>query len=116
MLEGDVPAVYATPGYLLFLRGGTLLAQRLDPMSLKFSGEASPLVPASRNALLGQPTFSASETGVLTYSIVERPLTQFQWVGRSGEPQQLVGERGPYYTFDFSMDASRLGDSVSANR
>ena len=33
---------------------------------------------------------------------------QFQWVGRSGEPQQLVGEPGPYYTFDLSADASRL--------
>ena len=45
---------------------------------------------------------------MLTYSIIERPLTQFQWVGRAGELQQLVGEPGPYYTFDLSADASRL--------
>jgi len=108
LLEGDLPAIYATPGYLLFLRGGTLMAQRLDPRSLKFSGEARPLVPASRNSLVGQPTFSASDTGALTYSIVERPVTQFQWVGRAGELQQLVGEPGRYYTFDLSADASRL--------
>ena len=108
LLDGDLPAIYATRGYLLFLRGGTLMAQRLDPTSLKFSGEASPLIPASRNSLVSQPTFSASETGVLTYSIVERPLTQFQWAGRDGETQQLVGEPGPYSTFDLSADGSRL--------
>lgn len=109
LLEGDLPAIYANPGYLLFLRDTTLMAQRLDPRSLKFSGDASRLlVPARGNPLVGQVAFSASETGVLTYSISERPLTQFQWVGRAGEVQQLVGELGPYYTFDLSADASRL--------
>jgi DNA-binding winged helix-turn-helix (wHTH) protein len=109
LLEGDLPAIYATPGYLLFLRGNTLTAQRFDPSRLTFSGEASPLLsPVSANQLVGQVEFSASETGVLTYSIVERPLMQFQWVGRRGEPQQLVGAPGPYYTFDLSADARRL--------
>ncbi|MGB2713882.1 MAG: winged helix-turn-helix domain-containing protein [Vicinamibacterales bacterium] len=109
LLEGDLPAIYANPGYLLFLRDATLMAQRLDPTSLKLSGDASRLlVPAAGNPLVGQVAFSASETGVLTYSISERPLTQFQWVGRDGEVQRLVGEVGPYYTFDLSADASRL--------
>ena len=31
LLDGDFPAIYANPGYLLFLRGGTLMAQRFDP-------------------------------------------------------------------------------------
>jgi Tol biopolymer transport system component len=57
---------------------------------------------------VSQVAFSASETGGLTYSIVERPISQFQWVSRAGEPQELVGEPGPYYTFDLSADASRL--------
>ena len=109
VLEGDVPAIYANPGYLVFLQGGTLMAQRFDPKRLTFSGEASPLVPASSgNALVGHPAFSASDTGVLTYSIVERPAAQFQWVDRAGVQQQLVGEVGPYYTFDLSADGKRL--------
>jgi DNA-binding winged helix-turn-helix (wHTH) protein/Tol biopolymer transport system component len=109
LLEGDLPAIYATPGYLLFLRAGTLTAQRFDPGRLKFSGEASPLVPTwGGNPLVSQVAFSASETGVLTYAILERPVTQFQWVGRDGKPQQVVGEPGRYYTFDLSGDASRL--------
>jgi DNA-binding winged helix-turn-helix (wHTH) protein/Tol biopolymer transport system component len=109
LLEGDLPAIYANPGYLLFLQRGTLMAQRLDPRRLTFSGEANPLVAAaSANGLVSQQAFSASETGVLTYSIVERPVTQFQWVSRAGDLQQLVGEAGPYYTFDLSADESRL--------
>jgi len=105
LLPGDIPAIYA-PGYLLFLRDGTLMAQPFDPTRLEFLGGPSPLVAADR--VLNQPAVSASNTGVLTYSIVERPLTQFQWVGRAGEPQQLVADPGVYYTFDLSADSSRL--------
>jgi Tol biopolymer transport system component len=106
LLPGDIPAIYAAPGYLLFLRDGTLMSQPFDPTRLEFLGGPSPLVAADR--VLNQPAFSASNTGVLTYSIVERPLTQFQWVGRAGEPQQLVADPGVYYTFDLSADSSRL--------
>ena len=116
LLQGDLPAMYASPGYLLFLRGDTLLAQRFDLGRLAFSGEASTLIGSvSANQLVGDLGFSVSETGRLTHSIVERPLMQFQWVGRNGDPQQLVGEPGPHYTFDLSADASRLvvGQAVS---
>ena len=109
VLAGDLPAIYANPGYLLYLRSGSLMAQRVDPDTLMSSGEATRLVAAaSEDPLVSQVAFSASETGALTYSIVERPITQFQWVSRAGELQQLVGEPGPYYTFDLSADASRL--------
>jgi eukaryotic-like serine/threonine-protein kinase len=106
LLPGDVPAIYAAPGYLLFLRDGTLMAQPFDSNRLEFLGGPSPIVAADR--VFNQLGFSASDTGVLTYSIVERPLTQFQWVGRAGEPQQLVADPGVYYTFDLSADSSRL--------
>jgi eukaryotic-like serine/threonine-protein kinase len=109
LLDGDLPAVYAFPGYLLFLRGTTLMARRFDPGRLTFSGEASALLGSlSANQLQGQLGFSVSETGRLIHSIVQRPLMQFQWVGRNGDPQQLVGAPGPYYTFDLSADGRRL--------
>jgi eukaryotic-like serine/threonine-protein kinase len=110
LLRGAVPAIYASPGYLLFYRARTLLAQAFDLKRLELTGEPRPLVAAefATNQAVGQPKFSASDTGMLTYSIRERPLTQFQWVSRSGEPQQLVGNPGAYYTFDLSKDGSRL--------
>ena len=82
------------------------MAQPFDSTRLEFLGGPSPIVAADR--VFNQLGFSASDTGVLTYSIVERPLTQFQWVGRAGEPQQLVADPGVYYTFDLSADSSRL--------
>jgi DNA-binding winged helix-turn-helix (wHTH) protein/Tol biopolymer transport system component len=106
LLPGDVPAIYAAPGYLLFVRDGTLTSQPFDTNRLELLGAPSPLLAAERS--FNQLAFSASNTGVLTYSIVKRPLTQFQWVGRHGEPQKLVGDPGEYYTFDLSADNSRL--------
>ena len=108
VLQGDHPAIYANPGYLLYLRSGTLMARRVDPDTLKVGEEETQLVAASESSLVSQVAFSASETGVLTYSIVERPITQFQWVTRAGEPRELVGEPGPYYTFALSPDATQL--------
>ena len=110
LLRGAIPAIYASPGYLLFYRARTLLAQAFDLNRLELTGEPRPIVAAEfvTNQAVGQPAFSASDTGLLVYSIRERPLTQFQWVGRRGEPQQLVGNPGAYYTFDLSKDGSRL--------
>lgn len=110
LLDGDGPAVYATSGHLLFLRGGTLMVQRFDPARLELIGEAKRIVPAVFPAysLPGQPALSVSDRGVLSYGMRERPISQFQWVGRSGEPQELVGDPGMHSTFDLSRDGRRL--------
>ena len=51
VLTGDLPAIYAKPGYLLYLRSGTLMAQRADPDTLALSGEATRLLPAGSEAI-----------------------------------------------------------------
>ena len=87
------------------------MAQQFDPLQLQLHGEARPIVleaPSLQNFMIGQSTFSVSDSGVLTYAVVERPLTQFQWVGRTGEPHELVGRPGAYHTFDLSDDDGRL--------
>jgi predicted Ser/Thr protein kinase len=43
ILEADTNAVYAPPGYLLFMREGSLLAQPFDSSSGKTTGEAVPV-------------------------------------------------------------------------
>ncbi len=110
LIQGDTQAVFAEPGYVAFLQAGVLMARPFDVAALEFTGDASPIVRADslRNEVGGQPAFSAAETGVLTYAIVERPPTQFQWVGRDGRPLELVGHPGIHYTFDLSPDARRL--------
>lgn len=110
LLQGDGPALYAPPGYLLFLRSRTLMAQRFDPVRLQLTGEATPVVTAVFPAysLPGQPGLSISDTGVLTYAMMDRPVSQFQWVDRAGRLHDAVGDPGMYYTFDLSPDGRRI--------
>jgi len=118
LFKGQQPAIYAAPGYLLSPLAGNLVARPFDLTRLEFSGDPIPLFPLSLFAQDWRHRIpvSTSDTGRLTHAIVESPRLQFQWVGRSGEPQQLVGEPGPYRSFDLSPDDrwlafTRLGAS-----
>jgi hypothetical protein len=70
ILTGERAAIYAGPGYLLFLRGDTLTAQAIDPASGKLRGHpaevAGPIATAEGiTDQLG--SFSASDNGVLAF-------------------------------------------------
>ncbi len=112
LLDTEVRAIYAPPGYLLFLREGTLLAQSFDAKSLRLMGEPVPIpgTPAY-NPEVGRTTFSASETGVLVYRAgtaggVE--TTQLTWFDREGKSLDLVTEPGIYRGFWPSQDEERI--------
>ncbi len=82
-----VPSAAGDPGFLLFLRGATLLAQAFDHATLKLSGEAVPV--ADRVALNGVPGpryghVSVSETGVLAYRQQESAYANLVWLDRNG--------------------------------
>lgn len=65
LLEADSAAIYAPPGYLLFVRQGTLFAQPFDATRLQLKGQPVRLaesVPFEVNAT----AFSVSGNGVLT--------------------------------------------------
>ena len=75
-------------GYLLFVRGGTLMAQPFDSQKLEMNGEAVPI--AERITLAG---FSASDTGVLSYrNGAATPGQQLEWFDREGKVTGMVGE------------------------
>ena len=121
LLQGDHPAIYASPGYLLFTQSGDIVARAFDVDRLEFTSDLIPLVASSEYwptavysagiislAWFGSwPSFSTSDTGVLTYSIAEQPQSQFQWIGQSGRSQP-IGEPGSYATFDLAPDDMRL--------
>ena len=122
VLQGEHSAVYAAPGYLLFTRAGTIVAQSFDPERVQLKGDVTPLVEPSEYSPTpvqggdvtvldwfgAWPSFSVSETGVLTYAVSEHPKSQFQWMSRTGQLLELVGEPGPYMTFDLSTDGTQL--------
>lgn len=98
LLSANSNAAYAPPrggepGYLLFARGTTLVAQPFDHEKLRSSGES---VPVAEN--LGYyegfriADFSVSPNGVLAYgSGIVYPLTQLIWFDRGGKQLESVG-------------------------
>jgi Tol biopolymer transport system component/predicted Ser/Thr protein kinase len=81
-----------SPGHLLFLRDGTLLAQTFDEKSLHLSGEPVPLAEAiSTN--LSRATFSVSPAGMLAFRTgSDSAGVAYQWFDRAGHVTGNAGE------------------------
>ena len=73
LTAADSPAVYASPGYLLFVRQGTLLARAFDATRLEFMGEPIPIAQQVTfdNSARG---FSVSDEGTLAYRMARTTL------------------------------------------
>jgi serine/threonine protein kinase len=103
--------IYVNPGYLLFTRERTLMAQPFDTGNLETTGDASQLAnrvdAAARYSALGH--FSASQNGVLAYTsggaVGDGQLT---WYDRSGKPQGTVGPPGYMTQISLSPDGSTV--------
>jgi eukaryotic-like serine/threonine-protein kinase len=100
----DDPAHYA-PGtdgtdYLLWQRGGTLMAQRFDSTALKVLGEPRVLATETDDSRL---IVSISASGVLVYAPT-RGLSQLNWVDRAGNVLAAVGEPERTFMFRISPD------------
>jgi Tol biopolymer transport system component/predicted Ser/Thr protein kinase len=112
LLTTDTHAIYApTPGgkgYLLWRRGGALLAQELNPDTLKFAGEPRQIAEAVSGSLVGLMTAATSAGGLLLYSAF-RGATQFTWFDRTGKPLGIVGEPVENnFMFRLSRDARHI--------
>ncbi|HXH91131.1 MAG TPA: protein kinase [Thermoanaerobaculia bacterium] len=83
---------YVEPGYLLFVRAGSLMAQPFDPKTLSLAGEprvlAEQVVTNDDNHHF---EFSASQNGRLVYRSGS-PDSQLIWVDRSGHELATVGD------------------------
>jgi len=112
LLTADTNALYAPGGdgrsYLLWLRGGTLVAQELDTGTLKLEGDPHPVAdPVAKIGILGKMNVAVSSGGLLLYS-ASNTLSQFTWFDRTGKPLGVVGEPGEYSTFRLSLDGRRV--------
>jgi hypothetical protein len=94
LLRSDAKAVYAPPrnglpGYLLWLRDHTLVAQRLDPRSRRLEGDPLPVadgVAAGFAANGRRAAYSVASTGVLAYRGGGNSGFELTWVDRAGKP------------------------------
>jgi eukaryotic-like serine/threonine-protein kinase len=109
LLHADSNALYAPPGYLMFLRDRTLMAQAFDARRLKLDGDAFPIaesVASPQNFRLG--LFSVSQTGLLVYQAGVGLQTQFAWFDDTGKQLGTAGEAGIHNTPLLSPDGRRL--------
>lgn len=103
-------AQYAAPGFLLFLRGDTLMAQPFDLRSLHISGSAQRVAESVNNSML---SFSTSSGGLLLYQHAFQ--TQLTWFDSDGKKLSTVGDPGyvanPYISPDGKYAMVTVTDS-----
>ena len=116
LVNTDASGQYAPPGYLLFLRDRTLMAQRFDAGRLVTEGEPFPI--ADEVDRLGLSTrlalFSVSRTGVLVFRRGNSEGTQLTWFDRQGNPLGTVGPAGINATPWLSPDEHQVAFSGNA--
>jgi eukaryotic-like serine/threonine-protein kinase len=114
VVRGNASALYAPPGYLLYLQQNTLMAQRFDVSALQLRGDAVPLAEqVSSNHSIRQETVTASDTGLLVYARgLGTSSDQLQWLDRSGKEIAQTGEPGGYGSPRISPDGKNLAVSV----
>jgi len=108
-------AVYAGPGYLLYLRSDTLMAQAIDPDSGNLRGGPTPVAsPIEYNPTSIDPgAFSASANGVLVFrrggAVAEDRLV---WFDRPGKSLGTLGGVADYSNPALSPDGNRLAIGI----
>jgi Tol biopolymer transport system component len=109
VLQEASNAIYAPPGYLLFYRGGNLMAQPFDATNLHVSGDAVPIAEqVSFNADRWSTQFSVSQNGLLVYvkgSSV--PAARLTWFSLDGKKLGTVGDPRGYQDVAISASGDR---------
>jgi Tol biopolymer transport system component len=101
-------AIYVTPGFLMYIRDGALVAHAFDAKQLALIGEAKII---SSDIVENTPNhhfeFSASDTGLLAYRSAARDL-EVTWVDRTGKRLGGAVEQGHVGELALSPDGRRL--------
>jgi eukaryotic-like serine/threonine-protein kinase len=118
LLHNDSNAIYAAPGYLLFVRDNTLMAQRFNPHSLALEGEAKPVADhVAVNTDTWRSILTASANGELLYqhgtAAGGSQLVWYDASGKQGEP--VLPETADYHWPALSPDASKLAVAIETN-
>jgi len=122
ILTANANAIYVEPGYLLFPRDRTLMAQPFSATRLASSGEAVPIAEGVDFVRINNDgLFTASQNGVLAYaSGVNSSDLQLTWLDRAGKVLGTVGKPGDIEWALLSPDGKTVAtdrlDPQSGNR
>jgi eukaryotic-like serine/threonine-protein kinase len=98
VMEASANVAYAAPGYLLFPREKTLLAQRFDPTRFALTGEPTTILPdVQYQPQVRRAVFAISDNGLL---IAQKgggvALSQPLWFDRKGKELGTAGRSDVY--------------------
>jgi eukaryotic-like serine/threonine-protein kinase len=113
VVASNGPARYSTTGHLLFLRSGSLIAQRFDPASLTLSGEGVPLAEKVRRTGKFEAAFSLSRNGLLLYQPGgASENARLVWMDRHGKEGDTIGKPADYRNARLSHDGTRIAATL----
>ena len=115
LVPTESSGAYAEPGYLLFVRDGALLAQKLNLGKLQLEGDARPVAAhVGVNTTVFRTIVSVSTTGTLLYLEGSASVgNRLVWYGLDGKPgPNVVPEEAQYRNPRFSPDGRHLAASV----
>ena len=113
LIKSELAALYV-PGYLLFLRGRTLMAQPFNVQRLQTTGTPLPIAEhVAVNSTSNRPIFSASDNGNLVFQTgTEQGGWRLLWFSRVGKPVGTLGEIDRYFDPAISPDGTRVAVSL----
>jgi len=112
LVPADSNASYAR-GYLLFLRGRTLMAQAFDPKRLETAGDAFPIAEQVQpGRVLATGIFSLSEDVLVYQSGPGERGSQLMWFDRTDKPIGKLGDVALYNSLCLSPDGKSATVSV----
>ena len=109
-------AVYAEPGYLLFARDSTLMAQKFDLQTRRTAGEPAAVAEDLLYLRdLGQSDFSVSTNGTLAYQ-AGATSSRLVWYRRDGTEAGQVGDPVDFGFFRLSPDGEKVAVNILDRR
>ncbi len=118
LVASDSHGAYLAPDWLLFVRRGTLLAQRFDVDRRSMIGDAVTVADSvAWDPITGGAAISTSQTNVIAYRSGSGAATQLEWFDRSGHSVGTIGssESGGMSNPRLSPDGRRVVGERSVN-
>ena len=112
LFKSESNAIYVAPGFLLFVDGDTLTAQRFNSGKLEVFGDRIAVEPHVGLTSSSHSAVSASQTGVLAHAAAMLNAGQLTWFDRGGLPVGTVAANADYMDFRLSPDEARLAFSA----
>ena len=106
LLDTRVKAIFASPGHLLWLEDGAVMARPFDPDRLELSGDPVSITPSVASiSTEGRASYDVSPTGTLAFRVSGLlAVSQLRLVNRSGELLSVAGDPGNYQSARLSPD------------